>query len=240
MEPALQVLRQHGSDPASHAPERCVCEARRSERQARGYYFPPQYNHIENKFPYTFMGLEPGTTKDEVRRCLEDWSKGDNGILFLSRAYRLQRGTGWQIDPGILHAPGSLVTYEPQVNRRLRHVPIARRRTRRRSQPAHEGRQAEYHDDLDYLVSMLDWEGNVNPEFGMSNRCFRGCCSRAGSRRGWLPRAVGVLRHAVVFSEGAHGDAGANRDNQGCGRVRAHPHAGPRHDRPACTCQRRR
>ena len=23
---------------------------------------------------------------------------------------------GWQIDPGILHAPGSLVTYEPQVN----------------------------------------------------------------------------------------------------------------------------
>ena len=30
----------------------------------------------------------------------------------------------------------------------------------------------EYHDDLDYLVSMLDWEGNVNPEFGMSNRVF--------------------------------------------------------------------
>ena len=34
----------------------------------------------------------------------------------LSRAYRLERGTGWQIDPGILHAPGSLLTYEPQVN----------------------------------------------------------------------------------------------------------------------------
>src|SRR4029450_5490122 len=30
----------------------------------------------------------------------------------------------------------------------------------------------EYHNDLDYLVSMLDWEGNVNPEFGMSNRVF--------------------------------------------------------------------
>jgi len=25
-------------------------------------------------------------------------------------------GEGWQINPGILHAPGSLVTYEPQVN----------------------------------------------------------------------------------------------------------------------------
>ena len=62
------------------------------------------------------MGLEPGTTKDDVRRCLENWNQGDNGILYLSRAYRLEPGTGWQIDPGILHAPGSLVTYEPQVN----------------------------------------------------------------------------------------------------------------------------
>ena len=32
-----------------------------------------------------------------------------------SRAYRLEVGAGWQINPGILHAPGSLVTYEPQV-----------------------------------------------------------------------------------------------------------------------------
>jgi mannose-6-phosphate isomerase class I len=28
----------------------------------------------------------------------------------------LEPGTGWQIDAGTLHAPGSLVTYEPQVN----------------------------------------------------------------------------------------------------------------------------
>ncbi len=62
------------------------------------------------------MGLEPGTTKAHVRRCLENWNQGDNGIPNHSRAYRLERGSGWQIDPGILHAPGSLVTYEPQVN----------------------------------------------------------------------------------------------------------------------------
>ena len=60
------------------------------------------------------MGLEPGTTKAQLRKCLEDWSKGDNGILDLSRAYRLKRGTGWLIPPGVLHAPGSLCTYEPQ------------------------------------------------------------------------------------------------------------------------------
>jgi len=62
------------------------------------------------------MGLNPGTTRDDVRRCLERWNEGDNGILYHSRAYKLRPGSGWQIDPGILHAPGSLVTYEPQVN----------------------------------------------------------------------------------------------------------------------------
>ncbi len=78
------------------------------------YYFPPQQNNVDNNFAYTFMGLEPGTTKAQLKRCLEDWHKGDNGILDLSRAYRLKRGTGWLIPPGVLHAPGSLCTYEPQ------------------------------------------------------------------------------------------------------------------------------
>ena len=61
------------------------------------------------------MGLEPGTTKDNVRRCLENWSKGDTANASFARV-PLQPGTGWQINPGILHAPGSLVTYDPQVN----------------------------------------------------------------------------------------------------------------------------
>ncbi len=137
------------------------------------YYFPPQYNLKENNFPYTFMGLEPGTTKAAVRQCLADWNKGDNGILFHARAYRLQPGAGWQIDPGILHAPGYLVTYEPQVNSDVFSM----------FQSLVDGRVVdrfllvkdvlpEYHDDLDYLVEMLDWEGNVNPEFGKSNKVF--------------------------------------------------------------------
>ena len=41
------------------------------------YYFPPQYNFKDNNFPYTFMGLNPGTTRDDVRRCLERWNEGD-------------------------------------------------------------------------------------------------------------------------------------------------------------------
>ncbi len=48
------------------------------------------------------------------RACLEAWDKGDNGILDYSKAYRLKPGTGWLVPPRILHAPGSLLTYEPQ------------------------------------------------------------------------------------------------------------------------------
>ena len=137
------------------------------------YYFPPQYNKTDNDFPYTFMGLAPGTTKAQVRRCLENWNKGDNGILFLSHAYRLEPGTGWQINPRILHAPGSLVTYEPQVNSDVFSM----------FQSEVEGRITprallvkdvlpQYHNDLDYLVEMLDWDANVNPNFAHDNRVF--------------------------------------------------------------------
>jgi len=136
------------------------------------YYFPPQYNFKGNNFPYTFMGLEPGATRNDVRRCLERWNEGDNGILDHSRAYRLKPGTGWQIDAGILHAPGSLVTYEPQVNSDVFAM----------FQSMVEGRAVpwdllvkdvpeQHHNDLDYILDMLDWNANVDPEF-QKNRLF--------------------------------------------------------------------
>lgn len=137
------------------------------------YYFPPQYNQIDNTFPHTFMGLEPGTTKSDIHRCLEKWNQGDNGILNHSRAYRLEVGAGWQINPGILHAPGSIVTYEPQVNSDVFAM----------FQSLVDGRVVDWsllvkdvppekHNDFEYLISMLDWDENVNPEFGKSNKVF--------------------------------------------------------------------
>lgn len=136
------------------------------------YYFPPQYNVKENNFPFSFMGLEPGTTRDDVRRCLETWDS-DNGILFHSKAYRLQPGTGWQVNPGILHAPGSLVTYEPQVNSDV--FAMFQSMVEGRSVPREllvKDVPKDHQNDLDYLVEMLDWEANVDAYFGKNNRVF--------------------------------------------------------------------
>jgi hypothetical protein len=140
------------------------------EGKPESYYFPPQLNWTGNNFPHTFMGLEPGTTKQDIRRCLERWDEGDNGILDLSKAYRLKPGTGWLIPPCVLHAPGSLVTYEPQWGSDVFGM----------YQSLVEGRRVpwellvkdvpeEKHHDLDYLVDQLDWAKNVDPEFKAHN-----------------------------------------------------------------------
>src|SRR5688572_6994121 len=154
--------------PIPHHMHQTEEHARKVGRKGKpeAYYFPPQYNFKDNNFPYTFMGLEPGTTKEDVRRCLERWNEGDNGILYHSKAYRLKPGSGWHIPAGILHAPGSLVTYEPQVNSDVFGM----------FQSMVEGRAVpwdllvkdvppEHHRDLDYILSMLDWDANVDPEF---------------------------------------------------------------------------
>lgn len=128
------------------------------------YYFPPQYNPRLNDFPYTFFGLEPGTTKEDIRRCLERWGKGDNGILEYSKAYVFPIGTGWFTPPGILHAPGSLVTYEIQWGTD----------TFAMFQSVVAGKVVPYSllvkdvpedkkFDLDYVMELIDWEANINP-----------------------------------------------------------------------------
>jgi hypothetical protein len=131
------------------------------------YYFPTQLNNHGGDFPFTFFGFEPGTTKEQVRDCLANFDKGDNKITALSRAYRLQPGTGWNVPAGVLHAPGSLCTYEPQrasdvfamyqsviMNRRV--VPVEL--LWKDCPPDRKG-------DLDYLMDVIDWEKNVDPRF---------------------------------------------------------------------------
>jgi hypothetical protein len=136
------------------------------EGKPESYYFPPQLNAIGNNFPYTFFGLEPGTTKQDVVGCLDRWNDGDNGILDLSKAYRLKPGTGWLVPPCILHAPGSLVTYEPQWGSDVfgMYQSLVEGRPVPRSLLTKDFPE-EKHNDNAYLVDALDWEANVDPDF---------------------------------------------------------------------------
>src|SRR3546814_14562746 len=74
------------------------------------YYFPPQVNNHGGDFPYTFIGIAPGTPREKIRECLQNFNKGDNKITNYCSAFRLEPGTGWDVPPGLLHAPGSLCT----------------------------------------------------------------------------------------------------------------------------------
>jgi hypothetical protein len=130
------------------------------------YYFSPQMNNHGGEFPYTFFGFEPGTTKDQVRETLVNFTKGDNKITNLSRAYRLEPGTGWDVPPGILHAPGSLCTYEPQkasdvfaMYQSLTGDQIVPEELLWKDSPP------ERQGDFDYLIELIDWEANVDPTF---------------------------------------------------------------------------
>ncbi len=172
------------------------------EGKPESYYFPPQLNNVDNNFAYTFMGLEPGVTKDQVRKCLENWSQGDNGILDLSRAFRLQRGTGWLIPPGVLHAPGSLCTYEPQWGSDVFGM----------FQSLVEGREvpwallvkdmpADKHRDLDFIIGQLDWERNVDTHFKEHNYLepiLDTAVSHAGAADRWI--VYGCIDGQQLFS----------------------------------------
>jgi len=154
--------------PIPHHMHQCAGDAALvgQEGKPESYYFPPQHNNVGNNFPHTFMGLDPGTTRDEVRRCVAGWDKGDNNILGLSHAFKLETGTGWLIDPAILHAPGSLCTYEPQWGSDV--FGMFQNLVEGRAVPRSllvKDMPEDKHHDIDFIVGQLHWEKNCDPHF---------------------------------------------------------------------------
>lgn len=130
------------------------------------YYFPPEMNNYAGTFPATYFGFDPDVTKEEVIERLMMYEKGDNRITELSRAYRIQLGTGWYTPPGVIHAPGSYLTYEPQWNSDVNSV----------YENIASGEVYDYDflvencpedkkRNLEYVMSLLDWEKNVDPHY---------------------------------------------------------------------------
>ncbi|MBQ2748240.1 MAG: hypothetical protein IJF34_00505 [Clostridia bacterium] len=131
------------------------------------YFFPAQCNNHGGEFPFTFFGLNPETTKEEVRESLAAFPKGDNKLLDLSRAYKITLDTGWDVPPGVLHAPASLCTYEPQfasdVYAMYQSVLYGGKCV-----PENllwKDCPEEEMGNVDYLLDVIDWDANIDPDF---------------------------------------------------------------------------
>ncbi|MCD6308456.1 MAG: hypothetical protein J7M24_05615 [Candidatus Latescibacteria bacterium] len=212
----LQALPHH----IHHKDEHAALTGQLGKPEA--YYFPPQVNNHGGEFPYTFFGLEPGTTRDDVRRCLENFTRGDNGITALSKAYRLRVGTGWDVPPGVLHAPGSLCTYEPQkasdvfsMFESLTGGQVIGEELLWNNTPK------DRIGDIDFLLDIVDWDLNLDPGFA-ANRFMRpipvrpaGEMEADGYRENWICYRSGAFgakeltvlpgRTATVRDGGAYG-----------------------------------
>jgi hypothetical protein len=172
------------------------------EGKPEGYYFPPQLNATFGNFPLTYFGLEPGTSKAEVRGCLERWNTGDNNILKYAKAYRLQPGAGWLVPTRVLHAPGSLLTYEPQWGSDVLSM----------FQSMVDGRQvkrdlltqdlpASKHYDFDFIVDLVDWDRNTDANFKRKHYLER-VIAAGGASEGYTDRWIvyGTLEGEQKFS----------------------------------------
>lgn len=130
------------------------------------YYFPVQYNAYLGRFPLTYFGFDPSTTKEEVMECLRNYDVRDNRITELSRAYRIRLGTGWYTPAGVIHAPASLVTYEPQWNSDVN--TIMENVTMGEVNPHHlltDCAPEEEKEDLDAIFAQIDWEESTRPDY---------------------------------------------------------------------------
>jgi hypothetical protein len=181
------------------------------------YYFPPQLNNHLGAFPVTYFGFDPDVTREQVRERLLAYEQGDNRITELSRAYRIELGTGWYTPPGVVHAPGSVLTYEPQWNSDVNSV--QENVTSGEVYPRDflvENVPQDRKQDIDYVMSLMDWDKNVDPHY--RKRYFRppvacppredGLASRwvvyanpyiAAKETTILPGRTAMIREAAAF-----------------------------------------
>lgn len=131
------------------------------------YFFPSQMNNHGAEFPFTFFGLNPDCTKEEIKTCLENFAKGDNKLLDYSQAYKITLDTGWDVPAGVLHAPASLCTYEPQfasdVYAMYQSVLLGGHRVG--EDLLWKNCPEEEKGNFDYLMDVIDWEANVDVHF---------------------------------------------------------------------------
>jgi hypothetical protein len=131
------------------------------------YFFPKQYNNHLGTRSTTFFGFDPSVSREEVKARLARYETADIRILELSRAFQVELGTGWFTPAGVVHAPGSLCTYEPQWNSDVMAM---------WENVVGSGEIFHYHwlcgylpegkeRDLDAIMDTIDWNLNTLPNY---------------------------------------------------------------------------
>ena len=130
------------------------------------YYFPKQLNNYQGECNATYVVFDPETDPEEGKRRLRNYNNDDTRITELSRAYRVQLGTGWYTPAGVIHAPASYLTYEPQWNSDVNSVEenVVSGEIYSRDMLVEECPD-DKKDDIDYIFSLLDWEKNTDPHY---------------------------------------------------------------------------
>lgn len=130
------------------------------------YYFPKQLNNYFGEANYTYFGFDPDAEPEEIKARISRFAKDDTRITDLSRAYRIELGTGWYTPAGVIHAPASVLTYEPQWNSDVNSV--YENIVSGEVYPPEmldEECPPEKQGDIDYIFSLLDWEKNTDPHY---------------------------------------------------------------------------
>lgn len=130
------------------------------------YYFPRQLNNYKGEFDATYFGFDPDTDPETVKERLLKFNDGDTRITEISRVYRVELGTGWYTPAGVIHAPASYLTYEPQWNSDVNSVQenVVSGEIYSREALVEECPE-DKKNDMDYIFGLLDWEKNIDPHY---------------------------------------------------------------------------
>lgn len=152
-----------------HPTEEAACCKPGAVMKPEAYYYPPQMNmSAANANVITYLGIDPSVSKEEVLERLREFDTKENRIVELSRAYRLELGTGWYTPAGVLHGCGSWCTYEPQwmsesyavfENYTDNHYPAFPHDEMSNLVPD------DVPDEYEYTMSLIDWETNTDPYY---------------------------------------------------------------------------
>ena len=129
------------------------------------YYFPKQLNNYFGEANYTYFGFDPDVDPEEIKDRIRNFEEDDTRITDLSRAYRIELGTGWYTPAGVIHAPASVLTYEPQWNSDVNSVYENIVSGEVYPPEMLDEELPEGQKDVEDVFKLLDWEKNVDPHY---------------------------------------------------------------------------